>query len=211
MKVPVYTMEGKEVGTTELPKEIFEVPMQKDLMHQVAVAQMANKRQVSAHTKTRSEVSGGGRKPWRQKGTGRARHGSIRSPIWVGGGITFGPRKNKNYKQKINKKMGRKALFMALSEKAKRGQLLVLDKIVFEKPKTKAFYAMLQLLPVKHKSSLIVMPGSEKGVMLSVRNIQKTKALPAKQLNLLEVLSKTFMVMPKDSIQAIQETFHGND
>lgn len=208
MKVPVYNIEGKEVGATELPKEIFEVEMQKDLMHQVATAQMANKRQVSAHTKTRSEVSGGGRKPWRQKGTGRARHGSTRSPIWVGGGITFGPRKNRNFKQKINKKMGRKALFMALSEKAKRGQLLVLEQLSFEKPKTKAFQAILNALPVKEKSSLVVMPHQEKGVMLSVRNIKKAKAILAKQLNLLEVLSKTYMVMPKDSIQVIRETFH---
>src|SRR3989338_9585438 len=204
MKVPVYNIQGKEVGTTELPKEIFEVPMQKDLMHQVAVAQMANKRQVLAHTKTRAEVSGGGRKPWRQKGTGRARHGSTRSPIWVGGGITFGPRKNRNFKQKINKKMGRKALFMALSEKAKRGQLFVLDKLSFEKPKTKAFQAILQAFPIKQRSLLVVMPQQEMGVMLSVRNIKKAKAIPSKQLNLLEVLSRTYMVMPKDSIEAIQ-------
>ncbi len=210
MKVPVYNIEGKEVGTTELPKEIFEVEMQKDLMHQVATSQMANRRRVLAHTKTRSEVSGGGRKPWRQKGTGRARHGSTRSPLWVGGGITFGPRNNRNFKQKINKKMGRKALFMALSEKAKRGQLLVLEQLSFEKPKTKAFQAILHALPVKERSSLIVMPKQEKGVMLSVRNIKKAKAILATQLNLFEVLSKTYMVMPKDSIQTIQETFHGN-
>ena len=129
MKVSVYNQEGKEVGKVLLPKEIFEVKVNPDLVHQVVVCQMANRRQPIAHTKDRGEVRGGGRKPWSQKGTGRARHGSIRSPLWIGGGVTFGPRKEKIFKKKIPKKMRRKALFMVLSGKAKENLLLVLDKL----------------------------------------------------------------------------------
>ena len=110
MKTEVYNQQGKKVGQTILPKEIFEVPMNADLVHQVFISHTANQRQNSAHTKNRGEVRGGGRKPWRQKGTGRARHGSIRSPLWKGGGVTFGPRNEKNWKKDIPKKMKRKAL-----------------------------------------------------------------------------------------------------
>src|SRR3989344_4067362 len=126
MKVDLYNQNGEVAGSVNLPKEIFEVKFNADLVHQIAVSQMANKRQVSAHTKIRSEVRGGGKKPWRQKGTGRARHGSIRSPLWRGGGITFGPRNDKVYEKDIPKKMRRKALLMALSQKAKNSQLVVL-------------------------------------------------------------------------------------
>src|SRR3989338_10372676 len=114
MKIPVYTQEGKEAGEVALPKDVFEVKMNADLVHQVMISYAANKRQVSAHTKNRGEVGGGGRKPWKQKGTGRARHGSSRSPIWVGGGVTHGPLAEKNYKRKISKKMRAQALFSVL-------------------------------------------------------------------------------------------------
>src|SRR3989338_5905457 len=127
MKYPVYNQEGKEEGTTVLPKEIFDVKMNADLVHQVFISHTANQRQNSAHTKNRGEVRGGGRKPWRQKGTGRARHGSIRSPIWKGGGVSGGPRNEKNWEKEIPKKMRRSALFMVLSEKAKNNLVLVLD------------------------------------------------------------------------------------
>ena len=115
MKYPLYNLKGEKIGTTVLPKEIFEVKINPDLIHQIAVSQSANRRRVIAHTKDRSDVSGGGRKPWRQKGTGRARHGSIRSPIWRGGGITFGPTKERVFSQKAPKRMKRKALFMVLT------------------------------------------------------------------------------------------------
>lgn len=210
MKVPIYNIQGKEVGQTTLPKEIFEVPLKKDLVHQVAVAQMANKRQALAHTKIRSEVSGGGKKPWRQKGTGRARHGSIRSPLWVGGGVTFGPRKDQNFKQKINKKMRRKALFMALSEKARRDQLVVLEALSMEKPKTKEFKAILQALPLKEGSSLLVLPKKEESVFLSARNLPKVRTMVAAQINLLDVLSQKYLLMPEESIAMIQKTFLQN-
>ena len=127
MKVPLYNIEGKEEGTALLPKEIFEVKMNADLVHQVVVSQMSNRRQITAHTKDRSEVRGGGRKPWRQKGTGRARAGSSRSPLWKGGGVTFGPRKDRNFKKEIPAKIRKKALFMVLSEKAKENTVIILD------------------------------------------------------------------------------------
>ena len=137
MLVNTYNKEGKKVGKKRLPKEIFEVPINSDLVHQVVLSQIANRRQKTAKTKDRAEVRGGGRKPWRQKGTGRARAGSIRSPIWRGGGVTFGPTSERVFSKKIPKKMRRKALFMVLSAKAKEKLILVLDDLKSEKPKTK--------------------------------------------------------------------------
>jgi len=129
MKVDIQNQKGEKVGTMELPKEIFEVEASPSLLHQAVVAQMSNMRTNIAHTKDRSEVRGGGRKPWRQKGTGRARHGSRRSPIWVGGGVTFGPTKYRNFTKKINIKMKQKAILAALSGKAKDSELVILDKL----------------------------------------------------------------------------------
>jgi len=128
MKVSVYDQQGKEIGTTLLPKEIFEVPMNLDLLHQIVTSSMANERRVIAHAKNRGEVRGGGKKPWKQKGTGRSRQGSIRSPLWKGGGVTFGPRNNRVFKKKIPKKMRKKALFMVLSEKLRHNLLILLEK-----------------------------------------------------------------------------------
>ena len=144
MKTVIYNLKGEEVGESDLPSEIFGFKkLNHDLMHQALVAQIANSRQVIAHTKTRKEVKGGGRKPWRQKGTGRARHGSIRSPLWKGGGVTFGPRKNKNFSKKINKKMKRKALFMALSSKVLDKEIVLVDKLVLRDAKTNAMIIAL--------------------------------------------------------------------
>ena len=153
MKIDVYNQEGKVVGNATLPKDIFDVKENSDLVHQVAVSQMANRRQVSAHTKDRSKVRGGGKKPWRQKGTGRARVGSIRSPLWRGGGTVFGPSKERVFKKKINIKMRRKALFMALSSKAKDNLLVVIDSLILDKPKTKLMSGVLKSLPSAKSSS----------------------------------------------------------
>src|SRR3989344_2772080 len=145
MEIAVYNQQGKKMEETiKLPKEIFEVPMNADLVHQVLISQTANKRQVSAHTKTRGEVRGGGRKPWRQKGTGRARHGSTRSPIWKGGGVSGGPRNDKNYERTIPQKMRRRALHMVLSEKVKNNLLVVIDSLDMEKAKTKQMAATIK-------------------------------------------------------------------
>ncbi len=145
-KVTVYNQDGAIVGSQELSDEVFGVKPKDALIHQVVTAMMANKRQVLAHTKGRSEVRGGGKKPWRQKGTGRARHGSIRSPLWVGGGITFGPTKERNFKQKINDKMRRKAILMGLSDRVSDGKMVLLDKIELDEFKTKKIAMIIEKL-----------------------------------------------------------------
>jgi len=207
MKVSVYNQEGKEVGKVLLPKEIFEVKVNPDLVHQVVVCQMANRRQPIAHTKDRGEVRGGGRKPWSQKGTGRARHGSIRSPLWIGGGGTFGPRKEKKFKKKIPKKMRRKALFMVLSGKAKENLLLVLDKLEIKEPKTKKIFEILQKFPCKNQSCLIALPKIDKNIISAARNLPKVETIQARDLNVLDLLSFKYLLVPEDSIKVIKETF----
>ena len=136
-KVSVYNSEAKKIKDVELNPEIFGIEVKESVVHQVAVAQMANSRDAIAHTKTRGEVRGGGKKPWRQKGTGRARHGSSRSPLWIGGGVTFGPRSDRNFSQKVNKKMKIKALFMCLSDKVAESNLFLLDKMSLSEGKTR--------------------------------------------------------------------------
>lgn len=207
MKIDIYNQKGEEVGKTELPSEIFEVAFSPDLVHQVVVSQMANRRQVSAHTKDRSEVQGGGRKPWRQKGTGRARAGSIRSPLWRGGGVTFGPTKERDFKKIIPKKMKRKALFMVLSQKLKDKELVVIDDLKIEKQKTKLMVEIFKKLPCKEKSTLITLPKIDKNVILSARNIPKLAIIQAKELNCLDILNYKYLIMPKKSIEVIKETF----
>jgi len=207
MKLSTYNQEGKEIGQTLLPKEIFDVKMNSDLVHQVVVSQMANRRQRIAHTKGRAEVRGGGRKPWRQKGTGRARAGSIRSPIWRGGGVTFGPTKEKVFKKKIPKKMRRKALLMVLSAKAKEKTLIVLDNLKIEKPKTKLVVGILKKLPCQQQSCLIALPGMDKNMISASRNIARVETRQAKDLNALDLLNFKYLVMPKSAIKIIKETF----
>lgn len=207
MKVKVYNQKKEEVGEVELLKEIFEIKLNTDLVHQVVLAQTANQRQGSAKVKTRAEARGGGRKPWRQKGTGRARVGSIRSPIWRGGGVTFGPTTEKVFKKRIPKKMRRKALFMVLSVKAKENLLLVLDKLEIGKPKTKVMAEVLNKLFLKKGSGLIVLSKMNKSVILSVKNIPKTGTIQAKDLNVLDLLSYKYLVMTKEAIKIIKDTF----
>lgn len=207
MIVKVLNQKGKEVGEARLPKEIFEVKMNPDLVHQVVLVQMANRRQISAKVKTRAEVRGGGRKPWRQKGTGRARVGSIRSPIWRGGGVTFGPTTEKVFKKKIPKKMRRKALFMVLSAKAKENLLLVLDKLEIEKAKTKAMVEILNKLFLKKGSGLVVLLQKDENIIKATRNIPKTAIMQAKDLNVLDLLSYKYLVMPREAIKIIKDTF----
>jgi len=205
MKVTTYNQSGQEVGQTLLPKEIFGLEVNQDLIHQVAVSQASNRRQVSAHTKGRGQVSGGGKKPWRQKGTGRARHGSIRSPLWRHGGIAFGPQKDRNFKKKINRKMNKLAMLMVLSAKARGNFLVVLETLNLEKIKTKIMSELLQKLPCKNKSTLIVLPGMDKNVILASRNLKKAKPSQVKDLNALDLLSFKYLVMPKESIKVLKE------
>ncbi len=207
MKIIVYNQEGKEVGMTLLPKEIFDVKMNPDLVHQVVVAQMGNRRKIIAHTKTKDEVRGGGRKPWKQKGTGRARHGSIRSPIWRKGGIIFGPRKERVYKQKINEKMRKKALLMVLSYKVRDNELIILEDLKIEKPKTKIIAEILSKLPSKEKSILIALPHKDENIIRVLRNIPKTQSIEVRNLNVLDLLNFKYLLMLKEAIKVIKETF----
>jgi len=211
MKIDLYNQQGEVQGSMTLPKEIFEVKFNADLVHQITVSLSANKRQISAHTKTRGEVRGGGKKPWRQKGTGRSRHGSIRSPLWKGGGVTHGPRVDRIFEKDIPKKMRRKALFMVLSEKARNKQLVVLDKIELLKGKTKEMATSLQKLPCNNQATLIALPNYDKKIFMASRNIKKTFIEEARNLNVLQLLNHKYLLLTKDSIKTIENTFAKED
>jgi len=204
MKIPVYTQEGKEAGEVALPKDVFEVQMNADLVHQVVISYAANKRQVSAHTKNRGEVRGGGRKPWRQKGTGRARAGSTRGPIWKGGGVSGGPRNEKVYEKAIPAKMRKKALAMVLSEKAKNNLLVVVDTLDMQSPKTKIMAAMIKKLPVASASRLVLY-SSGKEIFLAARNIAKTGVAETRNMNVADLLKYKYVVLGKDIIAEIEK------
>lgn len=207
MLINTYNQKGENVGQTRLDSGIFGVKINQDLVYQVAVSQASNRRQGTVQVKGRGDVRGGGRKPWRQKGTGRARHGSIRSPLWRGGGVTFGPTKERNFKRKINKKVRRLALLMVLSEKAKNNLLVVLDDLKLEKARTKLFAEILKNLPSAGKKALVVLPGINKNLILAARNISNTKTMLARDLNCLDLLSVKYLILPKESIKVIKETF----
>ena len=207
MEVKTYNLEGKEEGTMELPEKVFGVEINPDLVHQVVVAQIGNRRQVSGSTKGRGDVSGGGRKPWAQKHTGNARHGSIRSPIWKGGGVSHGPTSERNFTKKINKKMRRKALFMVLSEKAKKDLLVVLQDLRLTGGKTKTLGALLKKLPCDQKKSLIALPQMDQSMIRAGNNLPYTSTIQARELNVIDILSCKYLVMPKESVKVIEETF----
>lgn len=208
MEYPLYNQEGKNIGTVELPEKIFGLKMNGDLLHQVVTSQMSNKRQVLAHAKGRGEVRGGGKKPWKQKGTGRARHGSIRSPIWKGGGATFGPTKERNFKKKLNRKMIRKALFVALSSKARDNQLLVVDSIKLQNPKTKEMASLFRNFSTmfgKNPNVLLVMPAGDDKIKIASKNLQYIFPVEAKDLNPLEVMAHKNLIFVKDSVGVLEK------
>jgi large subunit ribosomal protein L4 len=213
MKIKVFNQKGEETGMMMLPKEIFGVDFDTDLIYEVQRAQMANRRKIVAHTKNRSEVAGGGKKPWAQKGTGRSRHGSIRSPIWRKGGVVFGPRKEKIFKQKINKKTRIKALFMVLSQKVRDNEVLVLDKIELKEAKTKIIAEILKKLGAFGKSIILSLEKNpknkeeQKKIILASRNISRIKLLPIEDLNALDLLRAKFLVLTKSGINAISQTY----
>lgn len=207
MKAKLYNQNKEEVGEIELAEEIFNVKMNSNLVHQIVLSQQSNRRQKIAKVKGRGEVRGGGKKPWRQKGTGRARHGSIRSPLWKGGGVTFGPTAEKNYKKKIPAKMRRKALFMLLSAKLKENFLLVVDNFDFDKPKTKEMAVVLQKLFLSDGSGLIVLPNLNNNLILSIRNIPRIASIQAKDLNVLDMVQYKYIVILKEAIKVIENTF----
>jgi large subunit ribosomal protein L4 len=173
----------------------------------VASSYTANRRRKIAKVKDRAEVRGGGRKPWRQKGTGQARHGSIRSPLWKGGGVTHGPRPERNFGKTITRKMKRKALFMVLSSKAKESLLMVLDELAIAQPKTKLMVGILNNIFLKQGSGLVVIPKYDGNIIKSIRNITGVSIMEAKDLNAWDLLQYKYLLMPKDAIKTIKETF----
>ncbi len=201
--VSVYNEAGSQVGSVALSDALFAVKPDQAIIHEAMVAQRANARRAIANTKTRGEVRGGGKKPWKQKGTGRARQGSIRSPQWVGGGITFGPTSERNFSLKINKKVKRKALFMALSDKVQAQKLLVLESIATSTPKTKYVASIMAKLPID-RNALVVVPGSSEILMRMVRNLPNVKLVSAHSVNLIDVLTYRSVVFLKDAVSAFE-------
>ena len=202
MLVPVYNAQGEQVSETELQDEIFAAPVNEGLMHQALIRQLANARLGTHKTKTRGEVRGGGRKPWRQKGTGRARQGTIRAPQWKGGGVVFGP-SPRSYRQKMPRKMRHQALRSALSVKAAGSQLVLLDALEMEAPKTKQILDILQNLGVE-SSALILLPQRDEIVLRSVRNLPKVRTLVAQYLNVRDLLKFDYILVPLASVEVIE-------
>jgi large subunit ribosomal protein L4 len=207
MEASIYNMQGKETGKVTLPADIFGLPWNADLVHQVVTSMQDNARTPIAHTKGRGEVRGGGKKPWQQKGTGRARVGSSRSPIWKGGGVTHGPLKQKDYSRKINRAMRQKALLVTLSRKARDGELVLIDSLSIETPKTKTAQAMLMALGKEFKylnkttnAALVAIPTAHKGTMKSFGNISNIEMLEARNLNPVAVLGKKYLVIAEPAV-----------
>lgn len=212
IKIKVYNQAATAVKELELDARIFGVKPNNELLHQAVVAQRANARQVLAHTKDRSEVRGGGKKPWKQKGTGRARAGSSRSPIWIGGGVTFGPTKDRNFKKKINQKMKQKALFMALADKAATGALMILDNLQFTEYKTKKFNAMLAVLEKKvlnteRRDILIVIDSKDEPVRNSGRNLVGVKIINLENINLLDLLNYKNLLLTETGVKILTDRY----
>ncbi len=203
MRVPILNVAGETVGEIELNETVFGIEPNVPVMHQALLRQMANARLGTHKTKKRSEVRGGGRKPWRQKGTGRARQGSIRAPQWKGGGVVFGPQP-RSYRQKMNRKMRRLALRSALSAKLAGDQVIVLDEMTVPAPKTKAMRAILEQLQLTDSSALVLMPNRDENVELAARNLQQVKMLNAQCLSVRDLLGYDYIVMPRESVGQIE-------
>jgi large subunit ribosomal protein L4 len=207
MKISVYNTAGQEVEKMELSEAVFGVKKNDDLIHQAMVAIESNQRQVLAHTKNRGERAGSGIKPWRQKGTGRARVGSVRNPLWKKGGVAFGPRKDRNFSKKINKKMNTKAIQMVLSAKLKDQEFIVLDKLDLSEKKTKAIAEILKNLKINGKI-LMAFFGEEKDLRIASRNIKNIQNILVGQLNVLEMLRNKFLLMTKDSVKYLENKYN---
>ncbi len=203
-KVAVYNIKGEKVGEIELKDSVFGVPVNVPVMHEAVLNYLANQRQGTHSTKTRGEVRGGGRKPWRQKGTGRARQGSIRAPQWIKGGVVFGP-KPRDYSYKLPKKVKRLALKSALSSKVRDNEIIVLDEFKLEQPKTKKVVEVLKNFNVDN--ALIVIPEGEKNIELSARNIPGVKTLYANSLNTYDILKYDKFIITKDAVGIVEEVY----
>ena len=202
--VKVYNMEGKEVGTLELNDAVFGVEVNEHLMHLAVVGQLANKRQGTQSAKTRSEVSGGGRKPWKQKGTGHARQGSIRAAQWVGGGMIFAP-KPRDYSVKMNKKEKAAAIKSALSSRVAEEKIYVVDSLSFDEIKTKKMAAVLDSLKVE--KALVVLDKKDENVILSARNIPEVRTVMSNSINVYDILKYGSLVITKEAVAQIEEVY----
>ena len=202
--VSVYNMEGKEVGTMELNDAVFGVEVNEHLVHMAVLQQLANNRQGTQKAKTRSEVSGGGRKPWRQKGTGHARQGSTRAPQWTGGGVVFAP-VPRDYSFKMNKKEKRAALKSVLTAKVQENKVVILDELKFDDIKTKAMVNVLN--NVKAEKAIVVQKENDEKVVLSARNIAGVQTSLVNTINVYDILKHNTLVMTKDAVQAIEEVY----
>lgn len=196
-QVKTYNLEGEAIGTVELDDKVFSETAKPELIYQVARVLQARKRHILAHTKDRSEVRGGGKKPWRQKGTGRARHGSIRSPLWRGGGITFGPTKERNFTLQIPRKMNKKALRAVMAERVAGGNLFVLDAAEPEKPSTKTLSKALKKMELGNKKVLFLTESLASNLSRSLRNLPKVNPLRINNINVLELLAHSNILLAK--------------
>lgn len=215
-KAPVFALDGKKGSDIALPATLFGVAWNPTLVHEVVVAMQSNARANTAHTKDRSEVAGGGKKPWRQKGTGRARHGSRRSPIWTGGGVTFGPRNERNYTKKLNKKVRAKALASTLSKKQADGEVVFVDAFNFDAPKTAAAKAALaavaksagteDMLTKRANATLVVVSGRNEAIEKSFRNMSNLLVTQAKDVNPVDLLTYKYVVIadPSTSLETLE-------
>lgn len=212
VKINIYNQSAKSEMEKSLDNDVFALKPNLALIHQAMLAQMANERQVLAHTKDRSEVRGGGKKPWKQKGTGRARVGSSRSPLWIGGGVTFGPRKDRNFSQKINKKMRQKALLMVLSDKLNQKALIALKDLNWEVYKTKEFNKLITLfekdiLKNVKRSLLIINDSKNDKLKYSARNLEGVKIINLENLNIVDLLKFRYLLLTENALDTIAKRY----
>lgn len=206
-EVKVYNWQGKDAGTMTVPDALFAVAVNPNVVHDVIVAQDANSRVILSHTKDRSQVSGGGKKPWKQKGTGRARHGSSRSPIWVGGGVTHGPLAERNFSVKLNKKTKRTALAMVLTDKLQDGAFIAVEDFGFPEAKTKFVAQMRAALPGARGSALIVVTADDILMKRAAKNLPRTTTIHAQSLNVRDAAKYRTIVASKAAIASMVQTF----
>lgn len=205
--LPIYNLKGeKSSKKISLPRSIFEVETNQDLLHQVITSTLSRQRKSKASVKKRSEVSGGGRKPWRQKGTGRARAGTIRSPLWRGGGVVFGPKTERNYKKEIPKKMKRKVFFSILTDKLKDNKILILEDFKIKEMKTKKMLKILEKIPFL-KSALILLPQKDLNIQRSCTNIPGVKAVSLERVNILDILNYNYLLITKEALKKLEEKY----
>ena len=208
MNVDVFDKTAKKVGTVELQDRLFARKWNPDLVHQALRIQTANRRANIAHTKDRSDVRGGGKKPWRQKGLGRARHGSIRSPIWKGGGVTFGPRNEKKFSLRINKKMRQGAIFSAFSKRIEEGEVKIIDSLSIEDAKTKKLLDIINSFSDGKNSFLLIPMTDNKNIYKASRNLQNTKSTDPRSLNVYDILRYKNILVDKGAVKEIEKHYH---